>query len=227
MEKSLLLVDDSADHIAVLENISNHLREKEGINLSTYYLNPNDRVFWDEEKDPDLDLLVQGVKKELSTILPSLIVVDYYYSGADFNGLNLIEKLRESSKFRKSPIFLISGRREAIVREIFAKEIKESRKVAELSKILKLRIEQFLDKSFKNEAIEVLKRISVSDSLPEKLREYEDKMVNLHLFSPRYRKLSVEELADMIDSDSDQAHEILNELFDLTLNHYINIDGKL
>ena len=94
MEKTLLLIDDSPEQKTVLENLAEHLRTKEGINVLTLYINPNEREYLNEEKDPDLDKLVAGISEKLKGLRPNLIVVDHYYGDSSFTGLHVIEKLR-------------------------------------------------------------------------------------------------------------------------------------
>jgi DNA-binding NarL/FixJ family response regulator len=226
MDKTILLIDDSVDQKGVLENLSEHLRRKEGINLITLYINPNERNLLDEEDNPNLENLIQEAVNRLKSNRPSLVVVDYYYSDCDFNGLNVIEKLRSIKKFQKCPIFLISGKRNKIVKEIFQdKELQDSQKVNELSKIINFGINKFLDKEFKSEAIELLKKNNLNEILPIKLRELENG--KLHLFKSLHKEIPISELADKIDSDDPETPEIIEEIFEITLSHYLKIDEKL
>jgi len=226
MEKILLLIDDSPEQKTVLENLAEHLRSKEGINVLTLYVDPNERDYLNDEKDPDLDKLVSGIKEKLRGLRPNLIVVDHYYGDTSFTGLNVIEKLRSINKFRKSAIFLISGKRDKIVREVFEDEgIPTDEKVKKLAKIIDLGIDKFLDKEFKSEAIESLKTRELKDILPSKLRELDNGKI--HVLNPRYRELTMDQLADMIEANDSEAQGIINEMFDLTLSHYVKFDEKL
>jgi CheY-like chemotaxis protein len=230
MEKTLLLIDDSPDQKGVLENLSEHLRVREGINISNFYINPNDRPFLNDQKDPDLEKLIQGITQQLIGKKPDLIIVDLYYSDNElFDGLLVIEKLRLITKFRNCKIFLISGKREKVIRDIFENEKKDTKeKVKNLAKIIDFRIEKFLDKNFKDEAIESLKRKNIDNILPSKLRDFEkENEIKINLFSPRFKTLTLEELAEKIESNDPEASQILNEMFELTLSHYINIDEGL
>jgi len=226
MEKTILLIDDEPIQKAVLESLAEHLRTKEGINVCTLYVDPNERGYLSEEQDPDLDKLVSGIEEKLRSLRPDLIVVDYYYGSIPFTGLDVIEKLRSIKKFSKSSLFLISGKRERIIREIFEdEEIATSEKVKKLAKIIDFGVDKFLDKKFKNEAIELLKKKDIKDILPNKLRELGDSKI--HLFTPRYRVMTMDQLADMIDANNPEAQGIINEMFDLTLSHYAKINASL
>lgn len=226
MEKTILLIDDSREQKAVLESIAEYLRQREGLNVLTLYIDPNERDYLDENKDPDIDKLVYGALEKLRGLRPNLIVVDHYYGDSSFTGIDVIEKLRNQRKLKKCTIFLISGKRDKIVREIFEnKDIDTNEKVRKLAKIIDYRIEKFLDKDFKSEAIEILKNHNISDILPAKLREVDDGII--HLFSPTYRELTMEQLADIIESDEIDSHSIINEMLDLTLSHYVKINEEL
>ncbi|MCR9066973.1 MAG: hypothetical protein NXI00_23605 [Cytophagales bacterium] len=226
MEKTLILIDDSPEQKTVLENLAEHLRTKEGINVLTLYVNPNEREYLNEEKDPDLDKLVVGISEKLKGLRPNLIVVDHYYGDSPFTGLNVIEKLRSIKKFSKSSIFLISGKRDKIVREVFEDEdIPTGEKVKKLAKIIDYGIEKFLDKEFKSEAIESLKTRDIKDILPNKLREIDDGRI--HVLNPKYKELTMDQLADMIDANDTEAQVIINEMFDLTLSHYVKLNEGL
>jgi len=227
MESALLLIDDQTDHIGVLNNIANHLRTHENILVTPFHINPQHKVFWDDHNLPQIDKVLQGIKERLIGYQPSLIVVDQYYSVAPYNGINIIEKLRDTPKCSTCPIFLVSGKREQIVREIFTAGKSESEKVNELARIIDLHITQFLDKTFRDEAIRVLKRRNLNDILPAKLREYEDQEVSIPRLSPKYSNLTLQDLADAITSNSPEAGPILEEMFSLTLSHYINLNEKL
>jgi len=229
MEKTILLIDDNKEPKGVLDNIKSHLSQKESITLNANYIDPNDREYWNEEKDPDLDKLIVGIKNKLKSMKPNLIIVDQYYGGNDkFVGIDVIQKLRDIPKFQKCSFFLYSGNRNKIVREIFeAKELDENAKIKNLAKLIDLRIEKFLDKEFKDEAIKVLKRTSLNDILPTKLRNYEGENALINSFSPKYKTLSFSELADKIDGDAPEARQILDEMFGLTLSHYADINEKI
>ena len=229
MEKVLLLIDDSQDHIGVLDNIKTHLRSNESIDLVTKYINPNDRAFWNSEKDPDIDMLISGIQFELKTLTPNLIVVDQFYgSNEKFKGIDVIQKLREIPKFQKSSFIIISGRREQIVKDIFEKEgITDSKKVSNLAKLINLKIDSFLDKDFKSEAIHYLKQAKLDEILPAKLRDFEGENIVINSFSPKYITLTFSELADKIDGDAQEAKDILDEMFGLTLSHYVSVNEKL
>jgi hypothetical protein len=229
MEKALLLIDDTKEYVGVLENISKHLYRRESINVTTKYLNPNSREFFDENKDPSISKVLAGISKKLSSLKPSLIIVDQYYSGNDnFNGLKVIEELRKISKFKSCPIFLISGKRDKIVRDIFNSEGANGKeKVKLLSKIISFKIDQFLDKNFKDEAIQLLKENNITDILPTKLREYENENAHINIFSPKFRTLSFSDLADLIENNHPDSVSILNEIFDMSLAHYISLNENL
>ena len=229
MEKALLLIDDTKEYIGVLGNISNHLSRRESVNVTTKYLNPNSRDYFDENRDPNLNKVLLGVSKKLSSLKPSLIIVDQYYSGNDnFDGLKIIEESMKISKFKTCPIFLISGKREKIVRDIFTIEgVKDKEKVKQLSKIISFNIDQFLDKNFKDEAIALLKNNNITDLLPTKLREFENETAQINTFSSKFKTLAFSELADLIENNHPDSVKILDEIFDMTLSHYISINEKL
>ncbi len=229
MDKALLLIDDGHDHLRVLDNIAKHLLRKESINLTTKYIDPNNREYLTEEHDPSIEKLIQGIIDKLKSIKPDLIVVDQFYSGnKDYKGLDVIEELRKINKFKKCDFFLISGKRNAIVRDIFVDtENSDETKVKHLAKIIDLKINSFLDKNFKDEAISLLKKRNLNEILPSKLRDYEGENNTFHRFSPQYGSLTFEELADMIEGDDTEVSEILDEIFNLTLSHYSNINEKL
>ena len=229
MGKVLLLIDDSQDHIGVLDNIKSHLRSNESIDLVTKYINPNDRAFWNTVKDPDLDMLIKGIQFELKTLKPNLIVVDQFYgSNEKFKGIDVIQKLREVPKFQKCSFIIISGRREQIVRDIFEEDgITDSKKVNNLAKLINLKIDSFLDKDFKSEAIHYLKQSKLDEILPSKLRDFEGENIVINSFSPAYNPLTFSELADKIEGDAPDAKDILDELLGLTLSHYVSINEKL
>lgn len=229
MEKTLLLIDDSQDHIDVLDNIKSHLRTNESIDLITKYINPNDRAFWNEERDPDINKLIVGIQMVLKSIKPNLIIVDQFYGSNDkFKGIDVIQRLRDIPKFQKCSFIIISGRREQIIRDIFETEgLNATTKVNNLSKLINLKIDSFLDKDFKSAAIQYLKHSKLDEILPEKLRNYEGENTVINCFTPKYSTLTFSELADKIEGDAPEAKEILDEMFGLTLSHYFSIDEKL
>jgi len=229
MERTLLLIDDRKEHLSVLDNIKSNLKTNRSINLSTKYLNPNDQKFWNNQKDPDISKVIEGIKIKLSSLKPNLILVDQYYSDNDFfKGIDIIEKLRSIPKFKECPIFIISGNRDKIVKEIFENEgDKEKDKVNNLAKLINLKINRFLDKDFKGEAIEELSKVKIDDILPTKLRDYEGENVVINRFSPKYKTLTFTELAEKIENNDSETVDILDEIFELTLAHYVGINEKL
>lgn len=229
MTKGLLLIDDGTEHIGVLTNISDYLRANEQIDISTFHINPLDQPYWDENRDPSMGNVISAVKNKLSTYSPGLIIVDQYYSDVtSFDGILLISKPREISKFKTCPIFLISGKRDKIVRDIFSDNDKSDRdKVNELSKIIGYGINRFLDKTFRDEAIEVLKNKDLNSVFPEKLREYENQDLKIKRFTPKYSEITLSELADYISSGNSEAFNILEEMFELTLSYYVNVNDDL
>lgn len=229
MERTLLLIDDRSEHLSVLDNIKTNLKTSKSIDLSTKYLNPNDQQFWNDQKDPDISKVIEGIKKKLSSLKPSLILVDQYYSAnIFFNGIDIIERLRSIPKFKECPIFIISGSRDRIVKEIFENEGNEKKdKVSNLAKLINLKINRFLDKDFRSEAIEELSKVKIDDILPTKLRDYEGENVVINRFSPKYKTLTFTELADKIENNDSETVNILDEMFELTLSHYVGINEKL
>ncbi len=229
MERTLLLIDDRQEHLSVLDNIKSNLRSNRSINLSTKYLNPNDRKFWNENRDPDIAKVIEGIKSKLSSLKPNLILVDQYYSdNIFFKGTDIIQQLRNIPKFKECPIFIISGSRNKIVKDIFENEgDHQSDTVSNLAKLINLRINKFLDKEFKGEAIEELSKVKVDDILPTKLRNYEGENAIINRFSPRYQTLTFTELADKIENYDLETGAILDEMFELTLSHYVSINEKL
>lgn len=229
MEKALLLIDDGRDHLSVLNNIKAHLKREEGISLTTKYVNPNNRTYLNQDQDPDITILVNGIIQKLKSIKPDLIIVDQFYSGNDdFQGLDVIRELRQVNKFKQCDFFLISGKRDAIVRDIFTRNSNtDSEKVKKLAKIIELKINSFLDKNFKSEAISLLKQKGLDNILPQKLRSYEDDNAVINSFSPKFSQLTFEKLAEIIEGKEEKASDILDEMFDLTLSHYIKVNEKL
>jgi|GEM_PF-5430880 hypothetical protein len=226
MEKALLLIDDSREHVGVLTNITNYLKTNEGLVVDNFYLNPMDRPFCDSELNPNIDALIVGAVKKMEANMPALIIVDQYYGDASFNGLQVIERLRGIPKFKNCPVFLISGKRESIVREIFDGKEKDGDKVKSLSKIITLGISQFLDKTFRDEAINTLKKRDISVLLPKKLREYEPHDAKIQKLSAPFSKLTMSELADMMDSGAKETALLLDEMIELMLAFYVKIDAN-
>jgi hypothetical protein len=226
MEKTIVLIDDTQDQKEILTNLVEHLRKKEGINALGEFINPNSKDYWNSSKDPDLDKIINGIREKLTDRRPDLIVVDQYYSDISFTGIDVIEKLRSISKFKNCKIFLYSGNRDKIVREIFENDsLSTGDRVKKLAQIISYKIERFLDKDFKSEAINILKKVDIKDILPTKLRAIENGKINL--FSSKYNQLTMAELADMIESNNPETSQILDEIFELTLSHYVKIDEGL
>jgi len=228
MEKVILLVDDENESTAVLDGIKSNLKTN-NINVVAKYINPVDREFWDKNKDPQLDLVIKGIESSLKGKKAHLIIIDQYYSeGCDFTGLCIINRIRSIRKFKNTPIFLASGKRDKIVRTIFNNEVAdENDKVDELSKLLNYKIEGFLDKDYRSKAIEFLKKETHNDILSTKLREYEDKGFYIHTFEGAHRKLHIKNIVNKIDENDTGVNIILREMIDLSLAHYINIEDEL
>jgi CheY-like chemotaxis protein len=225
MEKTLLLIDDSPEQKTALESLAEHLRTNDHIKVHTIFVDPNEREYLDDQQNPDLDKLILGIASKLIGLKPNLIVVDQYYGDSSFTGLDVIEKLRSIDKFKKCKIFLISGKRAQIISEVFEGNNSSTEKISKLAKIIDLKIEKFLDKEFKSEAIQSLKTRELNDLLLSKLREADNGKI--HVFNPTYNTLDLDQLANLIDANSPRAQEILNEIFDLTLSHYIKFDENL
>lgn len=231
MERALLLIDDESSTLRqVLTNVCDTLK-RDNIIVKHFDINPLDRKFYDLKSDPDIDLVVEAAFVAVKNYKVGLVIVDHYYSDASFNGLAIINKLRENKKFKSCPIFLTSGKRDRIVADIFDTSSKTREdKVQELSKLISNNITRFLDKNFKDEAIESLKRPTLEEILPIKLREFENvgsSSKKLQLFDPKRRSITYGELADKIESNDPESRRILDEIFDLTLSHYSTIDEKL
>ncbi len=225
MEKIVLLIDDTLSQKDVLKGLVDKIRRNEGINVIGHFINPNNREFWNDDKDPTIDKLIEGITSKLTDSSVDLIIVDQFYSDIPFKGTDVIEKLRAIPKFKSSEVFLYSGNRKKIVRNILTDIDEDEKKVSALAKLINLKISQFLDKDFESEAIRNLKRVRLNNVLPAKLRNIEDGQIQV--FSPRYQEVSMGQLADMIESNDPQAENILNEIFDLTLSHYIKLNEGL
>jgi hypothetical protein len=100
-------------------------------------------------------------------------------------------------------------------------------KVNSLAKLIYLKIDRFLDKDFKSDAIDYLKQTKLDEILPSKLREYEGENAVINQFTPKFNTLTFSELASKIESNAPETKNILDEMFDLTLSHYAIINEKL
>lgn len=227
MEKALLLVDDSKDHLGTLEQIKNKIKQ-EFINLTVKHIDPIHKDYWNEDKNPTIEKVLKGIEDKLKGIKPNLIIVDQFYSDVPtFKGIDIIERLRKMPKFKKCTIFLISGKRKKIVQDVFDDKKTDKDKVNKLAKLINLKIDSFLDKDFKSEAIRILKQRNINEIFPSKLRNYENDDLKIHTFPPKSKSYTLEDLADKIENDDDEVNDILNEMFDMMLAYYTKIDEKL
>lgn len=224
MEKSILLIDDSKDHIGILDVLVASLKKNEQIDLISKYINPIDRTVWDDEGDPQLAIVIKKIVDDLLTIKPDLLIVDQYYSGVGFTGLDIIEELRKINKFKYCKIFLISGKREKIVRDVFEnKKMSDKDKVEALSKIINFGITRFLDKSFQSEAIETLKRRQIHEIIPRKFMETENKDIIIPKLTRGNGKIRLGELALKIEENSLEGEQIFSEMIDLSVAFYSKV----
>lgn len=228
MNRIVVLIDDEPTVAGGLDIIKENLKRK-NIDVISHYINPIDDDFCNDDDDPILIKVIDGIKSCLKGVQPNLFIIDLSYSGgSEFDGLDLIESLRDLKKFKNTPILLSSGKRKAVVKKIFGNEdLTEIEKVNELAKLIDYKIDGFIEKNYKDEAIKLLQKVKIDDLLPSKLRNFECETANINIFSPILNTLTFSELADEIEGNEPIATEILNEMLDMTLSNYVEIDEKL
>lgn len=226
MEKIILLIDDIKASVKGLETIKTSLKKKQ-IEIISEYINPLDKKFWDENKNPILEKVINGIVSTLSNRSADLIIIDNYYGDASFSGLKIIENLRNINEFKSTSIFLTSGKRDHIVSEIFNSEKSDIQKVNDLSKLINYKIDGFLDKDYHSLATQFLMESSADKILISKLKKFKDKEVIINTFSGRHAKMNIKDLATKIENKETGSTALVEEMVDLTIAHYIDIENEL
>ena len=94
-DKAYIIIDDNDQRQRMEQKIDNILRP-DGYKIKSFFFDPNDRDFWDEDKNMDLNKFMARLIYETNTYHINVIACDYEYSGNHINGVHLIHHLRKA-----------------------------------------------------------------------------------------------------------------------------------
>lgn len=224
--KRLLYIDDNKID-SQIENLRTKLK-RHGHELKETFLHLNEDFM---TKDPltRKTILVKG--KIQSFLMENymnenydIVASDYDFTDSQIDGLELLKWIKNESnskglKIRRAKFCLYSAEQDKVAREINT--------VDKVKKLVKLRIDDFIDRT---QIPEELLRIFM---LPQKKYLFTDHLVSylekfgqekFHSGYPKFKEMTLSEIANEIDRDSPNGIEFQKYLVELTVAHLIELN---
>jgi hypothetical protein len=222
-DKAYIVIDDESQTERMTNKIDKIISQ-DGYNIKSIYINPNDRDFWDNEKNLDLLKMISRIKELSRTHHINVIACDYNYSGNKFNGMHVIYELRNSHFV--CPVILYSGREADVANGILNTALDTNeKKVRYLEMLLKCRVDRFLQRDYYYDiVIEYLKKYyNYKDTVIKKMEEYPDTIVKFD--SGFFEDKTFSEIVKEIKKDTLQGNKFVAEILELAIANFAELNG--
>lgn len=219
--KKILVIDDESQK-NTLEQIKRSLT---GCALVEY---SQIDVLGEKYQDAEANFLEEELLKDIVEVMRSpwnLILVDYDYGQEDFNGLNVIDKIRSVRKH--VDVILYSADQKSVIQNVVGSNLKDmpTEEVVEgINRLMDYKIQKMCRRaSYEADVVKFVKQ-NVAPSpralLSEMLREHGDKVFNS--CCPKLKGKTFREIADILDEENNgNAHEWLKAILEQVIA-YLN-----
>lgn len=218
-DKAYIVIDDNDQRMRMHQRIDSVLGP-EGYKIKSFFFNPMDREFWDEDKNLDLHKLVDKILSETITYHINVIATDYQFSDSAINGIDVISELRKAGL--QSCVFLYSGNETKVANELLDGQMSVDQKIERFIMILKCKIEKFLTRdTYDDMIVETLKK---SYNLKEIVlkKKYQD--VAVHFDAGYFEGKKFLEVSNEIKSDTLHGNRFIGQLIEFSIAHFANLN---
>lgn len=224
--KRLLYIDDNKID-SQIENLRTKLK-RQGHELKATFLHLNEDFM---TKDPYTGKTIL-VKKKIQTFIMEnymnenfdIVASDYDFKDGHIDGLELLkwiknESISRGSKIRRAKFCLYSAEQDKVAREINT--------VDKVKKLVKLRIDDFIDRTqIPDELLRIFlmpqKKYLFNDHVVYYLEKFgKEKFQSVY---PKFKEMTLFEIANEIDKDSPNGIEFQKYLVELTVAHLIELN---
>lgn len=222
-DKAYIIIDDN-DQRQRMEQRINKILKPDGYKIKSFYFDPNDRAYWDEEKEMDLNKFMFKVSEETKSYHINVIASDYQFSGNRYNGIDIIHQFRKANF--TCPIVLYSSNEEKVANELFNGQLTNEEKIQRFLIILKCSIKQFLIRDTYYEAVvETLKKnYNMKEIVIKKMEEYSS--LSIKFDSGFYAGKTFSEILHEIKVDSLQGNKFISEILELSLAQFAKLNDQ-
>jgi hypothetical protein len=220
-DKAYIIIDDNDQRQRMEQKIDNILRP-DGYKIKSFFYDPNDKDFWDQNKDMDLSKFIAQILYDTKSYHINVIACDYEYSGNKFSGVGLIYHMRRAGF--TCPIILYSGKEQKVARDLFKSNTDDDAKVQQLVMLLECSISRFLNRdTYPDSIIEILKKdYNFKDIVLKKLSEYQNLIIRFECGYFEGRKIN--DAINEIKNDSLHGNKFIGELLEFAIAYFATMN---
>lgn len=220
-DKAYIIIDDNDQRQRMEQRIDSILRP-DGYKIKSFYFNPNDREFWNEDKEMDVAKFISKIVEQTKTYHINVIACDYQFSGNQNNGIDIIDELRNAEFL--VPIILYSGNESKVASGLLNADLGNEEKIQRFIKILKCKIERFVSRdTYYEMVVEILKKsYNLKEIVLKKMGEYSETVIRFD--SGFFEGKPFSEAVREIKRDSLQGNKFMSELLELSIAHFAQMN---
>lgn len=222
-DKAYIVIDDNDQRQRMAQRIDNILTP-DGYKIKSFFYNPLDREFWDEDKNLDLKKLVSKIVADTKTYHINVIASDYQFSDSTINGIDVIHELRNAGL--PARVFLYSGNETKVAEELFTDKLSVDEKIQRFITILKCRIERYLSRdTYDGIIVETLKKsYNLKEIVLKKMEEYNDVVIAFDAGYFEGKRIS--EASAEVKNDTLHGNRFIGQILEFSIAHFSNLNQK-
>jgi hypothetical protein len=231
INKHILFIDDS-DVSEIIEKLRTALK-RQGIILIEKVFNINNPIY--RISDPanpgttklDFDKIKIDLQENIMLSKFDYVISDFNFKDKYLNGFKLVKWLKNYSnnerrfKIRKANFSLYSSERDKLIKTTLSEE--------EISQLIKLKIEDFYERTritieFGSLIIRRVSEIDLKGKLISELEQYKEmKFKNTY---PFFKDYTLEKISTEIEDETHHGIQFQNTLIELAISHMINLNNE-
>lgn len=225
--KRLLYIDDNKID-SQIENLRTKLK-RQGYELRESFLHLNERFMMKDDKTGETILDKGKIQKFINENFMNedfdIVASDYDFKDKRIDGFELLKWIKNESaskkyKLRRAKFCLYSAEQDKVAKEFSTPE--------QVKKLIKLRIDDFIDRTrIPDEITQILLAPQKSYYFKNHIISYLEKFGYEKFKStfPKFKGMTLAEIAHEIDKDSPNGIDFQNYLVELTVAHLIELNN--
>ncbi|HUM97009.1 MAG TPA: hypothetical protein PK275_04085 [Chitinophagaceae bacterium] len=230
-DKHVLFIEDGD----ITEQV-NRLRtvlKKQGITLVETIFNLNEAKFRKENAEKsgetilDFEVIKTALQENFMLKKFDYVMCDFYFNDQETNGFRLVKWLKNVSKnerkfkIRSAKFSLYSSEKDKYIKELLSEE--------EIGNLIKLKLEDFYDRTriaedFGTSVIHNLQELNLKEKFVSELDKYKD--MKFQSGYPKFKDMTLNEIASEIEDDTHHGIGFQEALIELTIAHLINLNKE-
>lgn len=223
MNKGILLIDDKSDVESYFDTLKFNIeREELEYSIETYYFNPVDRQFQNENKDIDIEKSLEVLENNFSQTKIDVIGCDYNLH--ETNKTLTFDIIKRIRKFNKTAtLFIYSGAMNKELLRLFGETGKNPAEKY-LQVALSSNIEDFVNNrnTLPDKILELMQRPSIPLQIENFLIKYQN--LNIQYNYKNFKNKTVNELILEVRKQSELGLSVVKEIIEHSLSLMVEIN---